>query len=385
MLLTVALDVGGWMIVIQPLLLLTMPGTLPTRILVTGGAGFVGANLCLAIAARSPATGGRGARLAQAPGLRGQPRPPARGRRDASSTATCASAATCSASSPSRRSSSARRSRRCWPGMGSGADFVVQTNLLGAHNCLELARRDGAQFVFVSTSRVYPVAALSQLRADRGRDALRADARSSRRPGASEHGIAEDFPLGGARTLYGATKLAAELLVTEYADAFGVRGVIDRCGVIAGPWQMGKVDQGVFTHWLLAHRLERPLTYIGYGGTGKQVRDLLHVDDLCDLLLEQLGDPARVGRRDGQRRRRGRGQPVAARDHRAVPRADRQRGRDRAGRRGAAGRRAALRVGRRGAVRAHGVAPRTCRRGRSSRTRWRGSRPTSRAVMTALG
>ena len=70
-----------------------------------------------------------------------------------------------------------------------------------------------------------------------------------------------------------------------------MRGVIDRCGVIAGPWQMGKVDQGVFTHWLLAHQLERPLTYIGYGGTGKQVRDLLHVDDLCELILEQLGDP----------------------------------------------------------------------------------------------
>jgi CDP-paratose 2-epimerase len=81
------------------------------------------------------------------------------------------------------------------------------------------------------------------------------------------------------------------LLVAEYADSFGVPAVIDRCGVIAGPWQMGKVDQGVFTHWLLAHRLGRPLSYIGYGGSGKQVRDLLHVDDLCELILEQLGDP----------------------------------------------------------------------------------------------
>ena len=61
--------------------------------------------------------------------------------------------------------------------------------------------------------------------------------------------------------------------------------------MIAGPWQMGKVDQGVFTHWLLAHYAGRPLTYIGYGGEGKQVRDLLHVDDLCDLILEQLADP----------------------------------------------------------------------------------------------
>ena len=176
-------------------------------------------------------------------------------------------------------------------GMGAGADFVVQTNLVGAHNCLELARRDGAQLVFLSTSRVYPVAALLglRLRESETRFELAADQPCA---GASEHGVAEDFPLAGARTLYGATKLAAELLIAEYADAFGVPAVIDRCGVIAGPWQMGKVDQGVFTHWLLAHHLGRPLTYIGYGGTGKQVRDLLHVDDLCELVLEQLGDPA---------------------------------------------------------------------------------------------
>ena len=56
---------------------------------------------------------------------------------------------------------------------------------------------------------------------------------------------------------------------------------------------MGKVDQGVFSWWLLSHRFGRPLTYIGYGGSGKQVRDLLHVDDLVDLVDEQLGDPER--------------------------------------------------------------------------------------------
>jgi CDP-paratose 2-epimerase len=55
---------------------------------------------------------------------------------------------------------------------------------------------------------------------------------------------------------------------------------------------MGKVDQGVFTHWMLAHEFERPLTYIGFGGEGKQVRDLLHVEDLVDLVERQLLDPA---------------------------------------------------------------------------------------------
>ena len=111
-------------------------------------------------------------------------------------------------------------------------------------------------------------------------------------PGAGREGISEDFPLPGARTFYGATKLAAEMLIEEYAEAFGLRAVVDRCGVVAGPWQMGKVDQGVFSWWLLSHHFRRPLTYIGFGGGGKQVRDLLHVDDLVDLVEEQLADPA---------------------------------------------------------------------------------------------
>ena len=54
---------------------------------------------------------------------------------------------------------------------------------------------------------------------------------------------------------------------------------------------MGKVDQGVFAHWLLSHHFGRPLTYIGYGGTGKQVRDLIHVLDLTDLVERQLLEP----------------------------------------------------------------------------------------------
>jgi CDP-paratose 2-epimerase len=262
--------------------------TLPSRILVTGGAGFVGANLCLALAQRSPGSEvialdslkRRGSELnlarlrkAGVTFVHGD----VRERADLMGLEPVEAIVECSAE-PS-----------VLAGMGAGADFVVQTNLVGAHNCLELARRDGAQFVFLSTSRVYPVGALSELALNENDTRFELAAEQAH-PGASEHGIAEDFPLGGARTLYGATKLAAELLVTEYADAFGVPAVIDRCGVIAGPWQMGKVDQGVFTHWLLAHRLRRPLTYIGYGGTGKQVRDLLHVDDLCELILEQLGD-----------------------------------------------------------------------------------------------
>jgi CDP-paratose 2-epimerase len=101
-------------------------------------------------------------------------------------------------------------------------------------------------------------------------------------------GIAENFPVHLPRSIYGATKLASELLVQEYAASFGLRAVIDRCGVIAGPGQFGKVDQGVFTLWVAHHVFGKPLTYTGFGGNGKQVRDLLHPDDLFRAIERQL-------------------------------------------------------------------------------------------------
>ncbi|HZU59709.1 MAG TPA: NAD-dependent epimerase/dehydratase family protein [Solirubrobacteraceae bacterium] len=177
-------------------------------------------------------------------------------------------------------------------GRAGDTGYIVGSNLIGAYNCLELARRDGAQVVFLSTSRVYPFGALDRVgyRENETRFELVAD---QTLPGVSAAGVSESFPLEGARTLYGATKLAAELLVTEYASSFGLPTVIDRCGVIAGPWQMGRVDQGVFTYWAIGHYFGRPLRYIGYGGAGKQVRDVLHVQDLADLIQEQLSDPER--------------------------------------------------------------------------------------------
>ena len=107
-------------------------------------------------------------------------------------------------------------------------------------------------------------------------------------PGVSSHGISEQFPLDKARSLYGSTKLASELLIAEYADAYGLRILINRCGVLTGPWQMGKVDQGVFALWIANHYFQKPLKYIGYGGTGKQVRDFLHVADLLNLIDLQI-------------------------------------------------------------------------------------------------
>lgn len=173
-------------------------------------------------------------------------------------------------------------------GQDGSPDYLFQTNLVGAYNCLEKARAWGSRFLFLSTSRVYPIAPLEAH--PWHEEATRFAWENHGTTGLSSRGVSEKLDVTGARSLYGFTKLAAEQLIEEYRVTYGLKAVTNRCGVIAGPWQFGKVDQGVASLWVLSHHFERPLSYIGYGGTGKQVRDFLHVADLCDLLLEQIRD-----------------------------------------------------------------------------------------------
>ncbi len=172
-------------------------------------------------------------------------------------------------------------------GYGESPAYLVNTNLIGTINCLELARRTGAAFVFLSTSRVYPIANLNEI-ATTETETRFAIAPDQYLSGVTTEGISEGFPLTGARSLYGATKLCSELLIQEYGAMYGLRFLINRCGVLTGPWQMGKVDQGVFALWMAKHYFGGELQYIGWGGSGKQVRDLLHVDDLAMLLDTQF-------------------------------------------------------------------------------------------------
>jgi CDP-paratose 2-epimerase len=172
-------------------------------------------------------------------------------------------------------------------GLAGGDRYLINTNLVGTINCLDHARRHGAALVFLSTSRVYPIASLRDLPlvANETRFVI-PEAKAG--PGWSARGIAEDFPLIGSRSLYGATKLCSELIITEHVALFGLRAIINRCGVVTGPWQMGKVDQGFVVFWAARHLLGGPLSYNGFGGAGLQVRDALHVDDLYRLIRDQV-------------------------------------------------------------------------------------------------
>jgi CDP-paratose 2-epimerase len=173
---------------------------------------------------------------------------------------------------------------------GSDAYYLINNNLIGLINCLEYCRIHKVPIIFLSTSRVYPYDKLDSLQY------LEEETRfevADNQEYVSKNGVSVDFPLNGIRSLYGATKLSAEFILKEYSINYNIPSIINRFGVIAGPWQLGKVDQGVFTYWLANHYFKKDLKYIGYGGQGKQVRDLLHIDDLLDLIKTQIGQIAK--------------------------------------------------------------------------------------------
>jgi len=180
-------------------------------------------------------------------------------------------------------------------GYGDAARYLLRTNLVGTIASIEAAARHRADVVLLSTSRVYPYPALNALPFVERETRFEPEDETGT-PGAGPDGIDETFALEAARTLYGATKLCSEILLREYADTTGARVIIDRCGVVAGPWQLARSDQGVVGHWVAAHVYSKPLNYIGFGGTGKQVRDVLHVDDLCELVMRQVSDIERHDR-----------------------------------------------------------------------------------------
>jgi CDP-paratose 2-epimerase len=167
---------------------------------------------------------------------------------------------------------------------------LVEHNLVGTINVLELLKQWRCGFTILSTSRVYSIRALAAIPVETQGDRFvpRPDAPV---PAFSAQGVAEDFSTEPPLSLYGASKRASELLACEYAESFGLPVSILRCGVLAGGGQFGKIDQGIFSYWIHSYCQKRPLKYIGFDGTGRQVRDCLHARDLLPLVAQQIKNP----------------------------------------------------------------------------------------------
>ena len=166
---------------------------------------------------------------------------------------------------------------------------VMENNLLGTINLLEYCKRHKSGFILLSTSRVYSAIELANLPVESLND--RFEVKNANAPGFSELGISEEFPTSAPISLYGSSKLASEQLILEYSYNFDFPVWINRCGVLAGAGQFGKADQGIFSYWIHSFKEKNPLKYIGFDGSGHQVRDALHPRDLVPLLSRQLMEP----------------------------------------------------------------------------------------------
>ena len=148
-------------------------------------------------------------------------------------------------------------------------DRVFFTNLLGTFNILKKCAKDKSHIIFLSSSRVYSIDQLNKIKK-------------------KKFLIDENFDTSGPKSIYGYCKKSSEDLIKEFSFLYKIKYVINRFGVISGPWQFGKQDQGFVSLWIWKHMNKKKLNYIGFGGKGLQVRDVIHIKDVCQLIELQI-------------------------------------------------------------------------------------------------
>jgi len=148
-------------------------------------------------------------------------------------------------------------------------------NVSSAVACAELAREYGCPLIHWSTNKVYGADGVNQW------ETPELDTR---------YEIGFPFPCKdpdmGQRSIYGATKYAAEVLLNEWSTSYNIPTIINRFSCMAGPHQYSVADQGWVAHWMYCHMFGKPLQYIGW--KGKQVRDVLNIADVCQLVSKQI-------------------------------------------------------------------------------------------------
>ncbi len=154
---------------------------------------------------------------------------------------------------------------------------VFDTNLVGTFNIISKCKKDKSDIIFLSTSRVYSIDLLKKI-----------NLKKIKFKKLRSLSIKENYDISGIKSLYGFTKLSSEDLIKEYNYSNNLKYIINRFGVISGPWQFGYEDQGFVSLWVASHLLKKKLKYIGFGGSGHQMRDVIHIDDVCQIILLQI-------------------------------------------------------------------------------------------------
>ena len=154
---------------------------------------------------------------------------------------------------------------------------VLRNNLITTLNLLNIARKNNSNFIFLSSSRIYPMSISYNYFKSKNKKLY-----------------SEKTSTKGVKTIYGFSKYSSEMLIEEFSYLFGINFIINRLGLTSGPWQFGKVEQGLISLWMWRHIKKQKLKYIGFGGTGNQIRDVLDIDDLNDLIYLQIKNMKKI-------------------------------------------------------------------------------------------
>ena len=140
---------------------------------------------------------------------------------------------------------------------------------------MEKSKEDNSKIIFISSSRVYPIK-------------ISYEKFKKYKKFKKHFPYSEKADFSDQKSIYGFTKYSSEKLIEEYNLSNNIKYIINRCGLISGPGQYGKVEQGLISLWMWRHLNKKSLTYLGHGGKGNQLRDVLFIEDFCKLILKQL-------------------------------------------------------------------------------------------------
>ena len=165
------------------------------------------------------------------------------------------------------------------------AKHLYENNILSTLNSLKAAKQFNSNFIYISSSRVYSLQPLNNLKLKFKKNYKLSLNNIS---GLSKKGVNENFSTSSPVSLYGNSKIICEKIIEEYCFNNKIGFIINRCGLLTGSGQLYKNDQGIVSFWINSWKKNKKLSYIGFNGRGLQTRDCLHPYDLAVLLDKQI-------------------------------------------------------------------------------------------------
>lgn len=167
-------------------------------------------------------------------------------------------------------------------------NFDITNNTYGVLNILDYCRERKSGLIFWSTNKCYTGKLCNSVTVSRDGDRFVYDLNQPSFKGFDpKFGFNEDLCVNGNdHSIYGVSKIMADLMIQEYANAYQIPSICNRFSCLAGPNQWGKSEQGWMAWFAIANKLKLPINVYGFDGC--QVRDYLFIDDIYNLIRKQI-------------------------------------------------------------------------------------------------